>query len=219
MPEPQRARAVDPRPVRPARAARQASPHLHASGASKRHGLADEIAVTTVVRSGRRAESARQDSRIAGRAGRGVQEPRACRLVPPSLWVVVEPLIPPAKVRRQGGGRGRVCDRTVFTAIAFVLASGSAWRHLPASFGVTVPTAHRRFQEWTGQGLWGSLRRALQDGRITGGPETEWMRGVLDAADARSGRPVGRVLPVPVGPSSPSTRSQCRERRQRLAPN
>jgi transposase len=240
MHEPQRARAIDPRPVRPVRAARQARPYLHAAGASERHGLAGEIAVSTMMRSGRRTEPVHQDSRVADHVGRRGQEPReclpqvetspaphrrdlaeqlSCRLVPPSLWAVVEPLIPPAKVRRQGGGRGRVCDRAVFTAIALVLTSGSAWRHLPASFGVTVPTAHRRFQEWTGEGLWGGLRRALQDGRIAGSHDVEWMRGVLDAADARSCRSAGRALPVPVGPSSASTRSQCRERQQRAAPN
>ncbi|UWZ34649.1 transposase [Dactylosporangium roseum] len=30
-------------------------------------------------------------------------------------------------------------DRATFTAIVFVLTSGCTWRHLPPSFGMTVP--------------------------------------------------------------------------------
>lgn len=74
------------------------------------------------------------------------------RLVPDELWALVEPLVPLAKTRPQGGGMSRVDDRVVFTAIVFLLTSGCAWRHLPPSFGVTVPTAHRRFTQWTQAG-------------------------------------------------------------------
>ncbi|ANZ42242.1 transposase [Lentzea guizhouensis] len=120
--------------------------------------------------------------------GRGdVIEQLSSRLVSANLWAVVEPLIPPAKVRRQGGGRGRVCNRSVFTAIVFVLSSGCAWRHLPASFGVTVPTVHRRFQEWTDLGLWVRLRRAAAEGAC-GTEELDWIRAVLDAADRRAAK-------------------------------
>ncbi|WP_433236221.1 transposase [Actinomadura nitritigenes] len=31
----------------------------------------------------------------------------------------------------------------------YVLTSGCAWRHLPAEFGVSPATAHRRFIAWT----------------------------------------------------------------------
>jgi transposase len=69
------------------------------------------------------------------------------RLVPDELWTLAEPPIPAHRVRRQGGGPARVDDRAVFTASVFVLTSGCVWRLLPPSFGVTVPTAHRRFSE------------------------------------------------------------------------
>jgi transposase len=65
-----------------------------------------------------------------------VDDRLAERLVPDGLWEIVEPLIPPSPVRRQGGGRRRVDDRAVFTAIVFVLTSGCAWRYLPPTFGV-----------------------------------------------------------------------------------
>jgi transposase len=44
--------------------------------------------------------------------------------------------------RSQGGGTAPVNDRAVFTGIVCVLTSGCAWRDLPPSLGVTVPTAH-----------------------------------------------------------------------------
>ncbi|SDP08243.1 Putative transposase of IS4/5 family [Lentzea jiangxiensis] len=173
----------------------------------QRRTTADDTALATLLRSRQRAESARQDTRPADVAprteswmrssawpeptaepGRGdVIEQLSARLVPANLWAVVEPLIPPAKVRRQGGGRGRVSNRAVFTAIVFVLSSGCAWRHLPASFGVTVPTVHRRFQEWTDLGLWVRLRRAAAEGACSG-DELAWIRAVLDAADRRAAK-------------------------------
>lgn len=175
-----------------------------------RRTTAEDTALATLLRSRQRAESLRQDPRPADAAlrqdswartpvwpehaadsGRGdVIDQLSARLVSPNLWAVVEPLIPPAKVRRQGGGRGRVCNRSVFTAIVFVLSSGCAWRHLPASFGVTVPTVHRRFQEWTDLGLWVRLRRAAAEGAC-GTDELDWIRAVLDAADRRAAKAAG----------------------------
>jgi transposase len=109
------------------------------------------------------------------------------RLVPDELWALVEPLIPPGKTRPQGGGMSRVDDRSVFTAIVFVLTSGCAWRHLPPSFGVTVPTAHRRFTEWTEAGLWRQLHRAVLD-ELGGKGMIDWSRAVLDGASVRAKR-------------------------------
>ncbi|MEG8180030.1 transposase [Nocardia terpenica] len=85
------------------------------------------------------------------------------RLVADELWELVEPLLPPFEPRPQGGGTAPVDERAVFTAVVYMLTSGCAWRMLPPSFGVTVPTAHRRFTEWTKDGLWRRLRRAVLD--------------------------------------------------------
>jgi transposase len=109
----------------------------------------------------------------------------SCRLVPDELWALVEPLIPTAKTRPQGGGMSRVDDRAVFTAMVFVLTSGCAWRHLPPSFGVTVPTAHRRFTEWTQAGLWRRLHHAVLDELGSRGL-IDWSRAVVDAASVRA---------------------------------
>lgn len=109
----------------------------------------------------------------------------AQRLVPDELWEVVEPLIPPAKVRPQGGGRSRVDDRAVFTAITFVLTSGCSWRGVPRVFGVKTPTVHRRFAEWTSIGLWDQLHLATVD-RFGDGAEVSWTRALVDSVSGRA---------------------------------
>jgi transposase len=107
------------------------------------------------------------------------------RLVPEELGALVEPLIPSFSPRPQGGGRAPVEDRAVFTAVVYVLSSGCAWRMLPPSFGVTVPTAHRRFTEWTKAGLWSRLHRAVLD-ELGGQGEIDWSRAVLAGASVRA---------------------------------
>ncbi len=82
------------------------------------------------------------------------------RLVPDELWELVAPLLPLCAARPQGGGTAPRDERTVFTAVAYILTSGCAWRYLPESFGVSPATAHRRFSVWTEAGLWRRLHRA-----------------------------------------------------------
>nr|WP_223208087.1 IS5 family transposase [Actinopolyspora erythraea] len=98
---------------------------------------------------------------------------------------IAAPLLPEHGVRRQGGGRRRAGDRAVFTAIVFVLTSGCSWRQVPPSFGVSVPTAHRRFQEWTHAGVWRRLHRAVLDELGVRG-ELDWARAVIDGAGVRA---------------------------------
>ncbi|MFJ4766361.1 hypothetical protein ACIP40_23885, partial [Streptomyces diastaticus] len=42
-------------------------------------------------------------------------------IVPDGLWEIAEPLIPPSKVRPQGGGTQDTPDETLFAAIIYVL--------------------------------------------------------------------------------------------------
>ena len=97
----------------------------------------------------------------------------------------LRPLIPVFPPRPQGGGTAVTDDRAVFTAIVFVLTSGCAWRHLPPSFGVSVPTAHRRFTAWTEAGLWPKLHRAVLD-RLGSAGDIDWSSAILDAASVRA---------------------------------
>jgi transposase len=41
---------------------------------------------------------------------------------------MARPLLPPARVRPQGGGVANIDDEAVFAAIIYVLVSGCAWR-------------------------------------------------------------------------------------------
>ncbi|MEV0666814.1 transposase [Actinomadura luteofluorescens] len=111
----------------------------------------------------------------------------AIRLVPDELWEIVGPLIPEFAPRRQGGGTPPVDDRMVFTAVVYVLTSGCAWRHLPAEFGVSVPTAHRRFTAWSRAGLWPRLRGAVPAEPGTRG-QLDWVTAIVEAAAARAER-------------------------------
>jgi transposase len=105
--------------------------------------------------------------------------------VPDGLREIVEPLLPPQWERPQGSGTRFDEDRGVFTAVVYVLTSGCAWRHLPAEFGVSKATAHRRFVAWTEAGLWRRLHRAVLD-RLGEQAVIEWSRAVVDAASVRA---------------------------------
>ncbi|WP_198037200.1 IS5 family transposase [Nocardia sp. BMG51109] len=117
------------------------------------------------------------------------------RLVPDELWELAEPLLPEFRPRPQGGGIAAVDQRVVFTAVVYVLTSGCAWRMLPSSFGVSVPTAHRRFTVWTEAGVWRRLHRAVLD-ELGGDGLIDWSRAVIDAASVR-----GRKRGDPTGPN------------------
>ncbi|MFG3107182.1 transposase [Streptomyces tendae] len=67
------------------------------------------------------------------------------RLVPDELCELVAPLLPSFAPRPQGGGTAPCDERAVFTAVAYMLTRGCAWRHLPPTFGTSPATVHRRF--------------------------------------------------------------------------
>jgi transposase len=109
------------------------------------------------------------------------------RLVPDALWEIVEPLLPRFEKRPQGGGTAPTEPREVFTAIVFVLTTGCAWQHLPPSFSVSVPTAHRRFTAWSKAELWVRLHTELLD-RLGARGDLDWSSALLDAASVRAKR-------------------------------
>lgn len=107
------------------------------------------------------------------------------RLVSDELWEIVKPLVPQYPARRQGGGTAPVDDRTVFTAVVYVLTSGCAWRNLPAEFGTSPATAHRRFVFWTEKGLWPDLHRTASE-ELDSQAELDWSSAIVDAAAVRA---------------------------------
>src|SRR5918996_6319899 len=76
------------------------------------------------------------------------------------FWSLARRLIPkPAKSHPFGGGRPRVPNRAVLAAIIFVLRTGCQWKALDATGLGSGSTAHRRFQEGVGAGLFFRLWR------------------------------------------------------------
>ncbi|WP_443059435.1 transposase [Streptomyces sp. NBC_00435] len=65
-------------------------------------------------------------------------------MVPEELRELAAPVLPSFAARPQGGGTAPCDERAVFTAVAYALTSGCAWRHLPPTFGTSPATAHRQ---------------------------------------------------------------------------
>ncbi len=60
-------------------------------------------------------------------------------------------------------------------------------RHLPGEFGLSVPTAHRRFTAWTKARLWPRLHRVLRD-ELGAAGELDWSRCAIDPVSVRAGK-------------------------------
>ena len=99
-------------------------------------------------------------------------------------WEVAEPLLP-AHQTDPRGGRPRVDDRVCFGAIAFVLFTGIAWRHLPRELGCSPATAHRRLKEWQAAGVFAALHRELLR-RLNAAGKIDWSTAVVDGSHIRA---------------------------------
>ena len=117
-------------------------------------------------------------------------------IVPDGLWEIAKPLIPPSKVRPQGGGTQDTPDETLFAAIIYVLVSGCAWRALPPCFGISKSTAHRRFMIWSRAGVWGRLHEAVLH-HLDDAGLVDVSRVVLDSAHVRAKKGANTQVRVP----------------------
>nr|WP_231399695.1 IS5 family transposase [Longispora fulva] len=136
---------------------------------------------------------------------------------PEALWQLARGLIPPHPKPWQGGGRRRVDDRAVLAAILYVLRSGCSWWALPASFGVTRPTAHRRFSEWTKAGFFALLHQAILDLLGQAG-QIDWSRASVDAMHVRAVK--GDLTgPSPVDRGKPGSKIHAISEREGLPLN
>lgn len=109
------------------------------------------------------------------------------------LWDRVRHLIP-THTPSPRGGRPRADDRACFEAVVFVLRNGLRWRDLPDHFP-SPATVWRRHAEWSGDGVWEGLWRAVLDELAAAGV-LDTSELYLDATFApaqkgggRSGRP------------------------------
>jgi len=77
-------------------------------------------------------------------------------------WAILEPLIPERPRDALGRGRPAVDPREVLNGILWVLKTGARWQDLPKEFP-PYQTCHRRFQEWTADGVIEGILRALAE--------------------------------------------------------
>lgn len=170
-------------------------------------------------------------SYVGGVVGLGMGRGTWSWIVPDGLWEIAEPLVPPSRVRPQGGGTQDTTDETLFAAIIYVLVSGCAWRALPPCFGVSKSTTHRRFLIWSRAGVWGRLHEEILH-RLDDAGLLDLSRAVLDSAHVRAkggrthgseprgpgqtrfenARPAGREPPLQTPSSQPPgfPRPRCR---------
>lgn len=114
-----------------------------------------------------------------------------------SLWIMVEPILPPPKPRRSKyPGRKPISNRQALTGILFVLKTGIPWEYLPQELGCgSGMTCWRRLRDWQEAGVWDKLHQLVLS--------LLHEQGVLDwsvaVADSSSVRAVGAgKKPAPV---------------------
>ena len=81
--------------------------------------------------------------------------------IPDALWEESAPLIPKHRPKQHplGCQRQRVADRNAMNAIFFVLKTGCQWNALKETGICSSSSAHRRFQEWTRNGVFRKIWR------------------------------------------------------------
>ncbi len=75
-------------------------------------------------------------------------------------WKTLEPLIPEPPRRADGRGRPRRHPREVLAGILWILRTGAQWANLPKRYP-PYQTCHRRFQEWTKNGVFKTILEAM----------------------------------------------------------
>ena len=123
------------------------------------------------------------------------------------LWEVLAPLLPQrVNTHPLGGGRPRVPDRRCANGIFYVLRTGCQWKALDATGNCFGSTAHLRFQEWVGAGVFLELWRVgLERYDELKGLDWSWLS--LDGTnrhDMKLVRATVDRLPVPRPSPSPA---------------
>ena len=116
----------------------------------------------------------------------------AGKLLPDELWNEIAHLFPQHEQSPEGG-RHPKSNRTVLTAILFVLKTGLAWEDLPLdAFDCSYKTCHRRLQEWSQLGIWQRIHEAFL-AKLRGADQLDWSRALVDCSLVKA--PLGGPKP------------------------
>jgi transposase len=143
--------------------------------------------------------------------------PKESYQVTDELWAKIQPLLPEhVNTHRFGGGRPRADDRKVFDGILFLLRTGCQWNALNATGICPSSTAHDRFQEWVGAGVFRDLWAAglLEYDRLKG---IDWSWQSMDGAMTKA--PLGgeKSGPQPHGSGQRRRQAEPADRSGRCA--
>jgi transposase len=116
-------------------------------------------------------------------------------------WALIEPLIPKHKVRKDRRGRPWQNDREVLEGILWILRTGAPWKDLPGRYPARA-TCHRRFQQWSRDGTFKKIWRALVHQMDASG-KLDWTESFIDGSFA-SAKKGGLVLVKLRGERAPS---------------
>lgn len=104
-----------------------------------------------------------------------------------SLWILIEPVLPPPKPRRKKyPGRKPISNRQALTGILFVLKTGIPWEYLPQELGCgSGMTCWRRLRDWQDAGVWDNLHQLAlsllqEEGAL------DWSVAVADSSSVRA---------------------------------
>ncbi len=133
--------------------------------------------------------------------------------IPDWLWERMEPLLPAPPPHPLGCHRPRVPDRSAMDAILLVLRTGMQWNALDATGVCSSSSAHRRFQEWVGAGVFHEIwRQGLLEYDAVVGIDWDWLAADGAMGKAPLGGPKTGPNPTDRAKGGPSARFYARRR-------
>jgi transposase len=109
----------------------------------------------------------------------------AGELVPDSLWILIEPLLPPNPPKPKGG-RPSVPHRQCLMGIIFVLKTGIPWELLPREMGCGCGmTCWRRLHDWTQAQVWERVLQVILSWLRAAG-EIDLAKTIVDSSSVRA---------------------------------
>ncbi len=127
-----------------------------------------------------------------------------------SLWILIEPVLPPPKPRRKKyPGRKPISNRQALTGILFVLRTGIPWEYLPQELGCgSGMTCWRRLRDWQEAGVWDKLHQLVlsllqQEG------ELDWSLAVVDSSSVRAIGAGKKPVPARLTGAKPAQSTIC----------